>query len=185
MVQLRTTNISYKNKKQIKRLDEEKVIVYNTHEPIISQELWDKVKEIERSVSQGKAQGNQIVHPLSGLMYCEDCGNKMHIGWNNTRHNNHQKEKEVLENEISQITERIEKVKQNTKNVDEFIERVKKYINSPVLTREMALELIEFITIDKFTKGSKESRKIYIYYKLIDNINGIDFKCNKQKRDRL
>lgn len=301
LVQLRTTNISYKNKKQIKRPDEEKVIVYNTHEPIISQELWDKVKEIERSVSQGKAQGNQIVHPLSGLMYCEDCGNKMHIGWNNTRHsrkgpriyrqanyncggfkvfgtrvctshmikfediesivlqdikakanfvnfneeqarkdflqrqenqqkeyllldnkalqdktkrldevtklirstyedkvlnkipedicisllNNYQKEKEVLENEISQITKRIEKVKQNTKNVDEFIERVKKYINSPVLTREMALELIEFITIDKFTKGSKEPRKIHIYYKLIDNIKGIDFKCNKQKRDRL
>lgn len=301
LVQLRTTNISYKNKKQIKRPDEEKVIVYNTHEPIISQELWDKVKEIERSVSQGKAQGNQIVHPLSGLMYCEDCGNKMHIGWNNTRHsrkgpriyrqanyncggfkvfgtrvctshmikfediesivlqdikakanivnfneeqarkeflqrqenqqkenlmldnktlqdktkrldevtklirstyedkvlnkipedicisllNNYQKEKEILENEISQITERIEKVKQNTKNVDEFIERVKKYINSPVLTREMALKLIEFITIDKFTKGSKEPRKIHIYYKLIDNINGIDFKCDKQKRDRL
>lgn len=86
LVQLRTTNISYKNKKQIKRPDEEKVIVYNTHEPIISQELWDKVKEIERSVSQGKSQGNQIVHPLFGLMYCEDCGNKMHIGWNNTRH---------------------------------------------------------------------------------------------------
>ena len=86
LVQLRTTNISYKNKKQIKRPDEEKIIVYNTHESIISQELWDKVKEIERSVSQGKAQGNQIVHPLSGLMYCEDCGNKMHIGWNNTRH---------------------------------------------------------------------------------------------------
>ena len=49
----------------------------------------------------------------------------------------------------------------------------------------MALELIEFLTIDKFIKGSKEPRKIHIYYKLIDNINGIDFKCNKQKRDRL
>lgn len=86
LVQLRTTNISYKNRKQIKRPDEEKVIIYNTHEAIISQELWDKVKEIERSVSQGKVQSNDIVHPLSGLMYCEDCGNKMHIGWNNTRH---------------------------------------------------------------------------------------------------
>ena len=31
------------------------------HEPIVSQELWDKVKEIEMSVSQGKEQGNQIV----------------------------------------------------------------------------------------------------------------------------
>ena len=32
--------------------------------------------------------------------------------------------KKILENEISQITERIGKVKQNVKNVDEFIERV-------------------------------------------------------------
>lgn len=58
-------------------------------------------------------------------------------------------------------------------------------MNAPILTREMALELIEFITIDKFIKGSKEPRKIHIYYKLIDNVNGIDFKRNKQKLDRL
>lgn len=99
--------------------------------------------------------------------------------------NNYQKEKEILEKEIAQINKSIEKIEQNKKNVDEFIQRVKKYIKTPVLTREMALELIEFITIDKFTKGSKEPRKIHIYYKLIDNINGIDFKRNKQKRDRL
>lgn len=34
--------------------------------------------------------------------------------------------------------------------MNEFIERVEKYINSPILTRKMALELIEFIIIDKF-----------------------------------
>lgn len=86
LVQMRTTNISYKNKKQIKRPDEEKIVIKNTHEAIISQELWDKVREVEGSVSQGKMCGNKVVHPLSGLMYCEDCGNKMYIGWYNTRH---------------------------------------------------------------------------------------------------
>lgn len=300
LVQLRTTNVSYKNKKQIKRPDEEKVIVYNTHEAIISQELWDKVKEIEQSVSQGKAQGNQIVHPLSGLMYCEDCGSKMHIGWNNTRHsrqgpriyrranyncggfkvfgtrvctshlismdvieslvledikakasyvafneeqarqefldkqekeqrenlaqhnkilkdktkridevkklirstyedkvlgkipedicisllNNYQKEKENLEDEISKINQQIEKSKQNIKNVDEFIERVKKYIQAPTLTREMTMELIEFVTIDKFRpKKDPTPREIHIYYKLIDDIDKIGFKRNCQKKN--
>lgn len=48
----------------VQSTDDEKVIVYDTHEPIISQELWDKVKEIEMSVSQGKSQGNQIAHFL-------------------------------------------------------------------------------------------------------------------------
>ena len=302
LVQLRTTNISYKNKKQIKRPDDEKVVVYNTHEAIISQELWDKVKEVERSVSQGKAQGNQIVHPLSGLMYCVDCGSKMHIGWNNTRHsrkgpriyrqanyncggfkvfgtrictshlihidtienivlqdikakanfvnfneevarkeflqrqekyqknnlvqdtkllndktkrlseinnlirstyedkvlnkipedicisllNNYQKEKEDLESEISQINLRIEKVKQNTQNVDEFINRIKKYLEAPTLTREMTMELIEFVTIDKYRpKKDPIPREIHIYYKLIDDVENLDFKRNCQKQNRL
>ena len=302
LVQLRTTNISYKNKKQIKRPDDEKVVVYNTHEAIISQELWDKVKEVERSVSQGKAQGNQIVHPLSGLMYCVDCGSKMHIGWNNTRHsrkgpriykqanyncggfkvfgirictshlihidvienivledikakaklvleneeqvrndylkrqekdfntqrindtkqlksnsqrileierlirstyedkvlkkipedicisllNNYQNEKEQLQKENTQINERIEKLKQQTKNVDEFIKRVKKYVEAPILTREMTMELIEFVTIDKYRpKNDPIPREIHIYYKLIDDVENLDFKRNCQKQDRL
>ena len=302
LVQLRTTNISYKNKKQIKRPDDEKVIVYNTHEAIISQELWDKVKEVERSVGQGKAQNNKIVHPLSGLMYCVDCGSKMHIGWNNTRHsrkgpriykranyncgafktfgkrvcsshvinldviekivledikakanfvnfneevarkeflqrqekyqknnlaqdtkllndktkrlseinnlirstyedkvlgkipedicisllNNYQNEKENLESEISLINERIKKVKQNTQNVDEFIKRVKKYLETPTLTREMTIDLIEFVTIDKYRlKREKIPREIHIYYKLIDDVENLDFKRNCQKQNRL
>lgn len=302
LVQLRTTNISYKNKKQIKRPDDEKVIVYNTHEAIISQELWDKVKEVERSVGQGKAQNNKIVHPLSGLMYCVDCGSKMHIGWNNTRHsrkgpriykranyncgafktfgkrvcsshvinldviekivledikakanfvnfneevarkeflqrqekyqknnlaqdtkllndktkrlseinnlirstyedkvlgkipedicisllNNYQNEKENLESEISLINERIEKVKQNTQNVDEFIKRVKKYLEAPTLTREMTIDLIEFVTIDKYRlKREKIPREIHVYYKLIDDVENLDFKRNCQKQNRL
>lgn len=37
------------------------------------------------------------------------------------------------------------------------------------LTREMALELIEFITIDENRKGGvKQPREIHIYYKLLD-----------------
>ena len=42
--------------------------------------------------------------------------------------NNYQNEKENLESEISRINERIEKAKQNTQNVYEFIKRVKKYL---------------------------------------------------------
>ncbi len=54
-------------------------------------------------------------------------------------------------------------------NVDEFIRRLKEFMEVPTLTREMCMELIEFVTVDKCPgKYSKEPREIHIYYKLID-----------------
>ena len=50
-VQMRTTTVSYKNKKTVKRDPEDMVTVYNTHEAIVTQELWDKCREMEASVS--------------------------------------------------------------------------------------------------------------------------------------
>lgn len=86
LVQMRTTNLSYKNKIVVKRDPDEMVTVENTHEAIVSQELWDKCREMEATVSQGKKTATGFVHPLSGLVYCADCGNKMYMKYNNTRH---------------------------------------------------------------------------------------------------
>lgn len=86
LVQLKTTTVSYKNHKVIKRPEEDMVIVRNTHEPLVSQEIWDKCREMEKSVSQGKRNSDGYVAALSGLMFCADCGEKMRLGWNNTRH---------------------------------------------------------------------------------------------------
>ena len=83
LVMLKTKKVSYKTHKVIKRAENEQVVFYNTHEPIISQELWDKVKEMEASVSHGKVQKNKITLELSGLCYCADCGNKMYLGQTN------------------------------------------------------------------------------------------------------
>lgn len=52
-------------------------MVENNHEAIISQELLDKVCEIEASVSTGKQTKKGVNMPLSGLGYCADCGTKM------------------------------------------------------------------------------------------------------------
>lgn len=75
--QLRTTSVSYKNHKKYRKDQSEWVIVYNTHEPIISQELWDKVRDREKSVAQGKKTKSGLTHPLSGFLFCADCGCKM------------------------------------------------------------------------------------------------------------
>ncbi|MDE6727979.1 MAG: recombinase family protein, partial [Oscillospiraceae bacterium] len=42
LVQMRTTTISYKNHKVVKRPEEEIIVIKNTHEPLVSQETWDK-----------------------------------------------------------------------------------------------------------------------------------------------
>ena len=52
LVQMKETTVSYKNHKVIRNDESEWVIVENNHEPIISQELWDKVRE--RDISHPK-----------------------------------------------------------------------------------------------------------------------------------
>lgn len=79
MAQLRYGSVSYKNHKRFARDESEWIIIKNTHEPIISQELWDKVREIEKSVSKGKRTKEGHTHPLSGFLFCADCGGKMKL----------------------------------------------------------------------------------------------------------
>lgn len=282
LVQMKTTTVSYKNHKTVKKDPSEWVIVYNTHEPLVSQEIWDKCREFEASVSQGKRNKDGYVAALSGLMFCADCGEKMRLGWNNTRHqrggpreyyrhnfncgrynrngklacNSHyikmkdinalvladirsmaalvledeeaarqqflskkeqintrqtaeeqkqlhsgkyrlaeletiipsiyedkvlgkipedvcvsllekyQAEQKALSEEIEQLEAKLNAVKQDENDVDEFIKRLKKYTDVQELTREMCLELIEYITVDEYAKD--RPREIHIYYKLLE-----------------
>ncbi len=298
LVQLRTTNVSYKNKKVIKRDPNEMVTIYNTHEAIVSQELWDKCREMEASVSQGKKEKSGIVQPLSGLVCCADCGAKMYVGWNNTRHkrggertyfrhnyncvtyqkfgnrlcpshyiklqslhqivlkdirakiqavqfdeeraredflrrseqnsvavtsadkrkitqgkkrldeldkliaaayedkvigripeeicvnllSKYQEERQTLKAEVSEAEARIADAEKNRADVEEFIRRLKAYGDPTELTREMCMELIEFVTVDKCPgRYSKEPREVHIYYKLLDNRAAEE---NREKTDK-
>ena len=85
MVQQRDGTVSYKNHKRYIKDESEWVIVRNTHEPIISQELWDKVREVEKSVAQGRKTKRGYTHPLSGFLFCADCGGKMKLNYINRK----------------------------------------------------------------------------------------------------
>lgn len=74
---LQETTVSYKNHKRQAKDMSDWVITYNNHEPIISQELWDKVHERMKSVAQGRKTRTGFVHPLSGFLVCADCGAKL------------------------------------------------------------------------------------------------------------
>ena len=80
-----STSVSYKNHKRYKKDQSEWVVVQNTHPPIISQELWDRVREREKSVAQGRKTASGYTHPLSGFLFCADCGCKLKL--NSTGHN--------------------------------------------------------------------------------------------------
>ncbi len=85
MPQLRTTMLSYKNYKRLRKDESEWTVVYNTHEPIITQELWDKVRAREKSVARGRRTKHGYTHPLSGFVYCTDCGQKMKLSTHYTK----------------------------------------------------------------------------------------------------
>ena len=98
LVQLRTRTVSYKNYKIIKNDEEDMIVVKNTHESIVSQELWDRVYEMEQSVSQGKRNSSGYVANLSGLICCQDCGNKVRFAWNNTTNGSKKPRKYIRHN---------------------------------------------------------------------------------------
>ncbi len=285
LVQQRTTTVSYKNKTRRKKDPDEMVTIYNTHEAIVSQALWDRCREMEKSVSSGKYMRDGVIQPLSGLVVCADCGAKLYVGWNNTRHKRggprtqypqnyncvtyakfgkracsshyisiklldqivladirdkiqtvqfnekaareeflrrseqnqetvtsadkrkitqgkkrldeldrliaaayedkvigripeeicvnllakYQEERLALKGEIAEAETRIADAEKNRADVEEFIRRLKTYGDPTELTREMCMELIEFVTVDKcLGRYSKEPREIHIYYKLLD-----------------
>lgn len=79
MPQLCWTSLSYKNHRRFRKNETEWTVVYNTHEPIISQELWDKVQERKKSVAKGRKTKIGFTHPLSGFLFCADCENNMKL----------------------------------------------------------------------------------------------------------
>lgn len=77
LARMKMTTVSYKNHKVIKRDESDWIVHENNHEAIISKELWNKVLELEDSVSTGKSTKTGEVKPLSGMCYCSTCGTKM------------------------------------------------------------------------------------------------------------
>ena len=72
------TRKHFKDKKSHYVDESEWTIFENTHEAIIDQETFDNVQRIRANV-QRYPDGWGEDHPLTGLMYCADCGGKMYV----------------------------------------------------------------------------------------------------------
>ena len=280
LAMMRVTSVSYKNLKNVRKDPSEWVVTEDTHEAIISQELWDKVREAEKAVSHGKRDGKGVTQPLSGMLFCPDCGYKMKAAGrkrtlksgelirecyyncssyvlhgkelcsthyisqkqieaviiadirsmaelvvkdeqtaraaflskkeqqtsrqskadikklNDSKHRlaelenlmqsvyedkvmgkipehicvsfleKYEAEQQELRAVIADLEERLSAEKQDREDVEEFIRRLKKYVDVQTLTRELGLELIEYVTVGAYTPN--EPREINIYYKFLD-----------------
>lgn len=280
LAMMRVTSVSYKNHKKVRKDPSEWVVTEDTHEAIISQELWDKVREAEKAVSHGKRDGKGVTQPLSGMLFCPDCGYKMKAAGrkrtlksgelirecyyncssyvlhgkelcsthyisqkqieaviiadirsmaelvvkdeqtaraaflskkeqqtsrqskadikklNDSKHRlaelenlmqsvyedkvmgkipehicvsfleKYEAEQQELRAVIADLEERLSAEKQDREDVEEFIRRLEKYVDVQTLTRELGLELIEYVTVGAYTPN--EPREINIYYKFLD-----------------
>lgn len=280
LAMMRVTSVSYKNHKKVRKDPSEWVVTEDTHEAIISQELWDKVREAEKAVSHGKRDGKGVTQPLSGMLFCPDCGYKMKAAGrkrtlksgelirecyyncssyvlhgkelcsthyisqkqieaviiadirsmaelvvkdeqtaraaflskkeqqtsrqskadikklNDSKHRlaelenlmqsvyedkvmgkipehicvsfleKYEAEQQELRAVIADLEERLSAEKQDREDVEEFIRRLKKHVDVQTLTRELGLELIEYVTVGAYTPN--EPREINIYYKFLD-----------------
>ena len=72
LVQSKTTNVSYKNKKKVKKDKEDWIRVENTHERIVSLEQWLKVQE--RLKQRVRANKDGYYNPFVHKLYCKCCG---------------------------------------------------------------------------------------------------------------
>ena len=64
------------------------------------------------------------------------------------------------------MEDKISEEKQDKADVEEFIQRLKKYFDIQELTREISLELIEYVTVSEYS--ADKPREINIYYKFLD-----------------
>ncbi|HEM4166603.1 TPA: recombinase family protein [Streptococcus suis] len=72
------TRKHFKDKKSKYVSEDNWLIFENTHEAIIDQETFDNVQRIRGNVKR-YPDGWGEYHPLTGLMYCADCGSKMYV----------------------------------------------------------------------------------------------------------
>ena len=84
-IHYKQSTVSYKNKKIVQRPEEEWVRIENTHEPIISRDVFDQVQE--QSATRRRMQKDATTQIFAGLLKCADCGWSMTFGRNANANN--------------------------------------------------------------------------------------------------
>ena len=75
-VNFRSHKQSYKDKNAVMNPKEDWLIFENTHEAIVDRETWELAQKLRKTPKRIDTLGE--ANPLTGLLYCADCGEKMY-----------------------------------------------------------------------------------------------------------
>ena len=163
--QFKRKKVNYKSKKRVTVPKEDRVICYNTHEPIIKKEDFDEVQKI---ITDNKAFSKSTKHDylFKGFLYCADCGAKLYLTYSDYAYKKYGEYRYTTVcytyskyyNQCSRHSNSIpilEKI---------LIENIKKVCNA-YLNRDLEKELIEMVE-----KENKRNVLEQEYNKKIDNI---------------
>ena len=163
--QFKRKKVNYKSKKRVTVPKEDRVICYNTHEPIIKKEDFDEVQKI---ITENKAFSKSTKHDylFKGFLYCADCGAKLYLTYSDYAYKKYGEYRYTTVcytyskyyNQCSRHSNSIpilEKI---------LIENIKKVCNA-YLNRDLEKELIEMVE-----KENKRNVLEQEYNKKIDNI---------------
>ena len=81
---LKSLRVSFKSKKRVPAPKEHRVVVEDTHEPIIDRLVWEKVQTLRQNKRRPTKTGATSI--FSGLLCCADCGSKMNLCVSNGYH---------------------------------------------------------------------------------------------------
>ena len=87
-------------------------------------------------------------------------------------------EQKRLEADIAELETKLTETENTMQSADEFIRNIKKYLETPTLTREMCYELIERIVVGGLPKVTGKEREIDIVYK-VDIASVLRYKFRK------
>ena len=76
-VNFMTTTVSYKVHKIIYNPTDEQQVIPDMQEPIIPENVWERVQELRQNKRRGTATNRTSL--FSGLVFCADCGAKLHF----------------------------------------------------------------------------------------------------------
>lgn len=75
-VNFRSHKESYKTKRYVFHAPEDWLVFENTHEAIVDPETWQLAQTVRKTIHRTDSTGE--ANPLTGLVFCADCGAKMH-----------------------------------------------------------------------------------------------------------
>ena len=92
-VNFRTSSKSYKDKQRVYHDPSDWLIFENTQEAIVDAETWQLAQKVRRTKRRKNRLGE--LNPLTGLLFCADCGAKMHNERGVSVHNGHEHRSDV------------------------------------------------------------------------------------------